>query len=85
MRIPIIVPAALAIMVLPFAAQAATETRAVLSNSCSVEQLKKIIGKALVKIAPSPSGNAKIHNITLHPERMTFSQLTQKMIAAKCF
>lgn len=85
MRIPLILPAVLAVMVLPIAAQAQKETRAVLSNKCSVEQLKKIARKALIKIAPSPSGNPKIHNITLHPERMTFAQLTQKMLAAKCF
>ncbi len=85
MRIPIILPAVLAFMVLPFAAQAAKETRAILSPKCSAAQLKKIAGAALIKIVPSPSGNAKIFNITLHPERMTFAQLTQKMVAAKCF
>jgi len=85
MRKSIILSAVLVVLVLPVAAQAASDTKAVLSNKCSVEQLKKIIGDALVKIGPSASGNPKIFNITLNTEKMTFQQLTQKMVAAKCY
>jgi len=85
MRKSIILSAMLVVLVLPVAAQAASETKAMLSIKCSVEQLKKIIGDALIKIGPNASGNPKIFNITLNTEKMTFQQLTQKMVAAKCY
>jgi hypothetical protein len=70
---------------LPATAQAKQESRAVLSNKCDVAKLRQIAGEALVRIGPGPGGNAKIHTITLDTSKLTFQQLTQKMVKAGCF
>ena len=74
-----------AAFVLPAAAQAKQESRAVLSNKCDVAKLKSLAGAALVKIGPGPGGNAKIHTVTLDTSKLTFQQLSQKMAKARCF
>ncbi|MEJ2122553.1 MAG: hypothetical protein P8Z76_18000 [Alphaproteobacteria bacterium] len=85
MKKTVILTAVATALLLPAAAQAKQESRAVLSNKCDAAKLKSIAGGALVKIGPGPGKNAKIHTVTLDTSKLTFQQLTQKMAKAGCF
>jgi hypothetical protein len=85
MKRTVILTAIAAALVVPAAAQAKQESRAVLSKKCDAAKLKAIAGPALVKIGPGPGNNATIHTVTLDTSKLTFQQLTQKMTKAGCF
>ena len=85
MKKTVILTAIATALLLPAAAQAKEESRAVLSNKCDAAKLKTIAGGALVKIGPGPGNKANIHTVTLDTSKLTFQQLTQKMAKAGCF
>ena len=72
-----------AVLVAPVAAQAAVETRAMLSKSCNPDKLKELSGGAIADIKPGPAAN--IYTISLDTGKMSWQDLTVKMNAAGCF
>lgn len=67
-------------------AVAAPETSAVSSPKCDEEKVRKLCGDALVKIEKAEwAGDMKGFNITLDTSKMTFGDLTKKMLDAGCF
>ena len=61
---------------------AAEKTQAVASPKCDMEKVKKIGGKAVVKIEKGAWDGG--YNITLNTDKLTFSELLQKMVKEKC-
>ena len=64
-------------------AAAATETKAMLSKSCSVDKVKQLSEGAAVRVVPGAV--ASIVNVTLDTSKMSWVDLTKKMHAAGCF
>jgi len=62
---------------------AKTETKAMLSKSCSVEKVRQLSGGAAVRVVPGAT--TTILNVTLDTTRMSWVDLTKKMHAAGCF
>ena len=72
-----------AALAMPMTADAASETRAMLSKSCSPEKLKEISGGAITEIKPGPAAN--IYTISLDTSKLSWNQLVAKMNSAGCF
>ncbi len=62
------------------------ETNAVMSKSCDEAKVRELAGEALIKIVPQEwAGGLKGFNITLDTSKLTFADLTKKMMEAGCF
>lgn len=72
-----------AVLAAPIAAQAATETRAMMSKSCNPEKLKELSGGAITAIKPGPAAN--VYTISLDTAKMSWQDLVVKMNGAGCF
>ena len=62
------------------------ETSSVSSPKCDEAKLKQLCGDAFVKIEKAQwSGDLRGFNVTLETSKMTFGELTKKMLNAGCF
>jgi len=78
-----ILAAAACVAVLASPAMAKTETKAMLSKSCSVAKVKQLSEGAAVRVVPGAA--ATIVNVTLDTTKMSWVDLTKKMHVAGCF
>jgi len=64
---------------------AGNESASVMSKKCDKAKIEEFCGDALVKIVgPQDWGGIKGFIVTLDTAKMTFKQLTDKMVAAGC-
>lgn len=63
------------------------QTSALYSPSCDETALKKLAGKALIKISKQQNwaNNTQGYIVTLDTSQLSFGDLTVKMAAKKCF
>ena len=63
------------------------KTSAVMSRNCNMEKLREVIGDALVEISPQSWNDTSVPGfvITLDTTKLSFSDLTKKMVQNNCF
>ncbi|MBU0505390.1 MAG: hypothetical protein ABII18_06285 [bacterium] len=66
--------------------QAEQQTNAVMSKSCDEAKIREIAGDAIIKIeAKQWTAELRGFNITLDLNKLSFADLTKKMLDAGCF
>lgn len=72
---------------LPIMAGKNHKASAIYSPGCNIEQIKELVGDALIKISPQQSwdNNTEGFIVTLDLDKMDYSELTMKMMKAKCY
>lgn len=75
------------LILFPLLGFAEQSTSAILSPKCDEAKLREIAGEALIKIIETTSleGGGKIYSITLEITKLTFGDLTKKMMEQGCF